>query len=556
MSNRTEDNHNTLTPETENQNQELDFEIVSCKPSEKKLLAEKIISKLKEKFKISVPEGFVEQVEFDIDIIKSGNPWATEQDIFDSIAKDFKKGSVSETENRVSGVILLQPYNELETRKEPEKEPLEKTMPKADSNTLTVETQEAIEKPVSQTSSDSCNTITPNSEKFSKLYQWCIRLTTEQGEENYGWTLETQQLAKRLESTTGNLIAVIGLQGTGKTALKQALWGQLLNVNKRVLCFKWKVLSPDVLDLEIEPFYLELILTRLLTVYDEFKLSRKLGISTEQIKAFQKGEIEDSERKQFYPLILKHATKEERKEIERSAWLDAVQTKDTILIDFPDYSRENQSKMNRDLDDFSHWWESIILADSDGIYRQKANVVIFFQKELFSGHFLFGKFDVFELNPINPKLMVDILRVNCGSIEPFLPETLEYIAELSRGVIRRFKKYVKLCLESLQHGCNSITVELAKNLISLEQLEKDMELELMDVFPKQKELRRLSVILLQLLRDKGSTPQSEITETIFDNNKMKCSRVLEKLEAWNYIEREWTSMETAHQKVVKLKEVS
>jgi hypothetical protein len=403
---------------------------------------------------------------------------------------------------------------------------------------------------------DSCNTITPNSEKFSKLYQWCIRLTTEQGEEKYGWTRETQQLAKRLETTTGNLIAIIGLQGTGKTALKQALYVQLEKIGKSVLSFKWKELNPLILDLEIDPFDIEEILARLINVYGEFKLSKKLGISAQQIKEFQYGTMEDEERKQFYPLILKYASKEERKDIERTAWLNAVQTKDTILIDFPDYSRENQSKMNKDLDDFAHWWESIILADSQGIYNQRANVVIFFQKELFSGHFLFGKFDVFELKPATPNFMVNILRVNCGSIEPFLPETLEYIAKLSRGVIRRFKKYVKLCLENFQHSCNSITVELAKNLISLEQLEKDMELELMDVFPKQKELRKYSVIVLQLLNERKAIPQNEITETVFDGNKMKCSRVLEKLEAWNYIEREWTSTETAHQKIVKLKEVS
>jgi len=400
---------------------------------------------------------------------------------------------------------------------------------------------------------DSCNTITPNSEKFSKLYQWAIRLSTEQGEEKYGWTSETQQLAKRLQNTTGNLIAIIGLQGSGKTALKQALYVQLATMGKSVLCFKWGELNSDILDLD---FCIEEILARLITVYGEFKLSKKLGISAEQIKAFQQGKMEDFERKQFYPLILKHATKQERKEIERLAWLNAVQTKDTILIDFPDYSRTNQTQMVRDLDDFAHWWETNVLSDSEGVYRQKANVVIFFQKELFSGHFLFGKFDVFELKPVNPKVMFDILKVNCGSIEPFLPETLEYIAKLSRGVIRRFKKYVKLCLESLQHGCNSITVELAKNLISLEQIEKDMELELMDVFPKQKELRKYSVILLQLLNERKAIPQNEIAETVFDGNKMKCSRVLEKLEAWNYIEREWTSTETAHQKIVKLKEVS
>ena len=98
-------------------------------------------------------------------------------------------------------------------------------------------------------------------------------------------------------------------------------------------------------------------------------------------------------------------------------------------------------------------------------------------------------------------------------------------------------------------------MDLAKQWIGLEQLERDLELELLDVFPKQKELRKSSVILLQLLNERKAIPQNEIAETVFDGNKMKCSRVLEKLEAWNYIVREWESTGEAHRKIVKLKEV-
>jgi len=85
-------------------------------------------------------------------------------------------------------------------------------------------------------------TISPATvQKFEKLYQWCVRLSTEQGEEDYVWTWDAVQLANRLLLTKGNLIAVIGLQGSGKTALRQALWERLCEHNKRVLCFKWEV---------------------------------------------------------------------------------------------------------------------------------------------------------------------------------------------------------------------------------------------------------------------------------------------------------------------------
>lgn len=396
-------------------------------------------------------------------------------------------------------------------------------------------------------------------ENFATLYQWSVNLTTEQHEEKYVWTPETEALANRLKFTNGNLIAVIGLQGSGKTALKQALETRLINQDhKSVLSFKWGALNEDVFEERFESRteeYLEEILQRLFSSYDESRALKKLGVSKFALRSFINGEkLKPPQKKAIVTSILRYATKKERKDVERFILLDVIQTRDAILIDFPDYSRENQAQMNKDLNEFAHWWESVVLADPDGIYNQKPNLVIFFQKELFSGHFLFGKFDVIELKPLKPQTMIEILKVNCGSIEPFTREALEYLTGLSNGIMRRFKKYVRICLEhAIQHSCNAITPKLAKSVISVEQLEKDMELELMNVFPRQKELRRYAVIALQLLREKGSIPQSEIAETVFDGNKMKCSRVLDKLEAWDYIQREWESTGKAHRKTVKLR---
>jgi hypothetical protein len=400
----------------------------------------------------------------------------------------------------------------------------------------------------------SCNSITVDSGKnFQKLYQWCVRLSTEQGEESYVWTNETLQLANRLLMTKGNLIAVVGLQGSGKSALRQSLWIKLENAGKKCLCFKWGALNPELLDLNFDATD---VLRRLVDVYDWFTMAKKLGVSVEKLKAFYRGELSPLEEANLKPLILKLASREEKRDIQRTALLDAIQTKDNILIDFPDYSRLNQAQMIRDLNEFARWWETTILADSEGVYNQNANVVIFFQKELFSGHFLFGKFDCFELGAMSPQLLITIMKQNCGSIEPFTVEALEYLGRLSRGIIRRFKKYVKTCLEkALQHGCFSISPDLAKQWIGLEQLEKDMELELMDIFPREKELRRLSVTILQVLNGKKAIPQNDLAEEVFDGNKVKCSRVLDKLEAWGYILREWESTEEARRKIVKVREV-
>jgi len=395
--------------------------------------------------------------------------------------------------------------------------------------------------------------ISVNTQKnFQKLYQWCVRLSTEQGEEDYVWTWDAVQLANRLITTRGNLVAVIGLQGSGKTALRQALWARLLEHNKKVLCFKWGSLNPELLNLDYD---IEDILTRLMNTFNEYELARKLKINPTTLELLQKGELTPQEEKTLKPLILKLASREERREIERCALLDAIQTNDVILIDFPDYSKTNQAQMVRDLDKFAKWWESLVAADTENIYTHNVNLVVFFQKELFSGHFLFGKFDVFELKPMDSLLLMQIMKRNCGGIEPFTVEALKYLAGLSRGIIR-FKKYVKICLEkSFQHGYCSISPDLAKQWIGIEQLEKDMELELMDIFPRQRELRRLSIIVLQLLNEKKAIPQNDLAEEVFDGNKVRCSRLLDKLEAWGYISREWESTKEARRKIVRLRGV-
>jgi len=476
-----------------------EIELVSAPPSEYR----RIFNRLQREF--GIPEEQYEFIKAQIITLKQTKPFLSEAQVYDEIAKALQ-------------VSTVKPKPKLEQEQH------------------------------------SCFTISVNNGKnFDKLYQWSVRLSTEQGEENFVWTNETLQLANRLITTKGNLIAVVGLQGSGKTALRQALWVKLGQANKNCLCFKWGALNPKLLNLDED---VASVLRRLVDVYGWFTTVKKLGVNEEKLKAFYNGELSAVEEANLKPLILKLASKKEKEDIQRTALLDAVQTRDTILIDFPDYSRLNQAQLIKNLDEFAKWWESVILADCEGVYNQKPNVIIFFQKELFSGHFLFGKFDVCELRPMTPQLLIRILKENCGSIEPFTVEALEYLGRLSRGIIRRFKKYVKTCLEkALQHSCNSITVDYAKQWIGLEQLERDMELELMDVFPKQKELRKSSVILLQLLNERKAIPQNEIAETVFDGNKMKCSRVLEKLEAWNYIVREWESTGEAHRKIVKLKEV-
>jgi len=214
-------------------------------------------------------------------------------------------------------------------------------------------------------------------------------------------------------------------------------------------------------------------------------------------------------------------------------------TADVLLIDLPDYDRSNITQMRKDLTSIQECWESVFIDHYDH-ERQKTSLVVFFQKELFRGHFLMGKLDMYELKPLTPEQLLECYRMNFGSSVPFTDEAIILIGKMSRGIFRRFKKYVRVCLDQYPTGSHNITItaENVRDRIGLNQLAADMELELATIFPKEKECRLASVIVLRRLSEEGTLTQSQITEQVFDGAEMKASRVLNRLEAWNYIKRQ------------------
>ena len=413
-------------------------------------------------------------------------------------------------------------------------------------------------------------------QSLDKIYQWSCRLSTEQGEEEYFWTEETLALLNRLKTSKGNMIAVIGLQGVGKTALRQALFRKLSEENFKVYSLKWvgspeetliksisyvegKFLDNSDLNYFKELFY-ELFRRHWIKGEDSWstaeKISKALGLksSDEEIKygieefiraAYGRGEnIHEADKLAKHlsqiltPLLEKALGSKKVMEVRKFLFQDRLQSANVILIDLPDYERGNIKQMNRDLTAIQEWWEGIFTSQFEG-YTQDVSLVIFFQKELFQGHFFMGKLDVYELHPLTPKDMLSCYEQNFKSHEPFTREALIELAFLSRGIFRRFKKYVRICLDHvMQKDIETVTPEHVKQWIGLDQLVKDMELELMTIFPKERENRILSVKLLKRLMESGPLTQSEVAEEVFDGAEMKASRVLGRLESWNYIKRE------------------
>ena len=399
------------------------------------------------------------------------------------------------------------------------------------------------------------NTITQQKgnrfEDIKRVYQWACKLTAEQGEKAYLQPPEFKMVLTRLLTTTGNMIAVIGLQGVGKTAFREKLSDELRRNNKVAYSMKWKgdfeksfsdaMYWDEGYEWDDEYTFLVMDELEFYMDYNAERIIEKLKIDPYSALA---QEIRKPVKKDYWtlsylvPQMERLLGQKRVKELRRRWLLEKMRKAHTILIDLPDYDRNNISQMLKDLTSIQRWWEGFCKFHKTD-YEQNVNLVLFIQKELFRGHFFLGKFDVYEIKPFTPKMLTEFYEAIFGSSFPFTEEALREIAVLSRGVFRRFKKYIRICLDRLlQSGLNIITLENVRQWITLDQLVKDMELELMTIFPKEREHRILSVKLLRLLREKGPLTQSQITKEIFDGAAMKASRVLGKLEAWGYIKRE------------------
>ena len=71
------------------------------------------------------------------------------------------------------------------------------------------------------------------------------------------------------------------------------------------------------------------------------------------------------------------------------------------------------------------------------------------QKEMFHDHFFFDKMEKVELEPLRPEQMVEVYRKRFKAIEPFTEDALLTLGRMSRGIFRRFLRYIAL---TLRHG--------------------------------------------------------------------------------------------------------
>jgi hypothetical protein len=439
----------------------------------------------------------------------------------------------------------------------------------------------ATSKLASDPSSGSKKPEPDNSGSTSEIYSWASQLASESRKLGwvfywYVWPDAVREVIHKLETMSGGIIGLVGLQGVGKSSALQAIlkkriaqadrqWqesgkkGPVPRHTYRIVLFKWRresELFRSLLNGSHEAYesflseYLPELLERSSTTHaphapassSRSRLRYKLSLLELETKALT-SRLAAEKDPRFYAsgAALEEVDRLERKfdkatlgKLRQSAWLRMLRRSETILIDTPDYSKTDRRVMAKDLQEIYWLWNTLASSSSPSI---PPKIILAVQKEMFRDHFFFDKMEKVELEPLKPEQMVEAYRKRFKAIEPFTEDALFALARMSRGIFRRFLRYITLALQySESHGKKIIRTETVKQAVTVERLAEDMELELVELFPKQSDLRLQAVRQLMHLGESGPKKQSELVEEL-GLEAYVMSRLLAKLELHRYIAR-------------------
>ena len=438
-----------------------------------------------------------------------------------------------------------------------------------------------------------------------KVYQWAVQSRGEQNQfdTDYLWTDTTIGLVNRLKRTRGNLILVVAKQGAGKTSLCNQLPWALSNdpkgLDEKTVYFKWTGKEELIDMLKVKPVeYYAQLLHKLFLDYNFNTIQIDLHLSYEElVVAKEIFKDPDTIPRDSYKLFTSNfVTRMERyagktiiAEIKKYFFEERIETYTNLLIDTADFNKTKTNELDQHIQQIQNLWNTI----NEGYneygteYKQQVNIVVFLQQEIYDKyrHFFIGKFKpVYFIEPLKPISLVNFYKHKFGNTEPFTPEALTELAVLSRGIFRRFKTYIGICLDnvtytitqnlntttnlllerelnnigieegsisksieegkaldnspSISGNCVTVTLTNVQAWIKDKTLIQDLELELHNVFPRNKGLRNITVQILRKLAH-GSIKQSEIVKEYFDESEKNASRFLSILEENEYITREY-----------------
>jgi hypothetical protein len=403
--------------------------------------------------------------------------------------------------------------------------------------------------------------------RIDKIRAWASLLAGES--RGSAWTRdfyicpeEVSKLARQIDHLRGGLIGLVGRQGVGKSsaliALADHLPGTVLLPMEKVL-FKWRN-PPQLYDVFFDrgnPSHKDFLMHYSRELADKLPNPSSISVRSwrdvhtqDRIEHFEeniekyieRGSIEGGSIERLSLNRLKAEVdwaesvlgKRIVSKIRQQFWFLMVSWRFVILIDTPDYSKTDKRKLNRDLDEIYRLWNSLI---AEG---RKATIVIAVQKEMFKDHFFLDKMRLVELKPLSTEQILEGYMKQFGTFEPFTEDAIKLLAQMSRGIFRRFIKYIYMTLED-RDDTAGITEEDVRNSVSEQQLLLDNEEELAEIFPKSDQSRLQALKVMQFL-ETHSVNQKDLAEAV-GISEYALSRILDRLELHHKIRREKRGLE-------------
>jgi len=369
---------------------------------------------------------------------------------------------------------------------------------------------------------------------FQTIINWASAFTAEERseEEFYYVTEPVKRLEWSLLNVSNQLIALTGLQGTGKTSALNYLSRTLTKKGVKNVKVKWTENWRETLFKSDEKLAgkleqnIEAEIYELLCAYAYAGkvfpiLGRKPTLDHMNIQVarelYEKSGLHSE-------LIL---GKGKTKQIEDATLKEFLTDCSVIFIDLPDYTKTNRRFMDKHLSEVQALWESVV--------RTGKNIVVSIQKELFSGHFFFGKMDVKELKPLKAEEFLQVFKMQFSDYNNVMTDdAIILLGQLSKGVFRRFLKYLKETIEKYNQNL-PIDVKQVNDAVTIEDIMADMELELYDAF-KDANQRRQAVELLHKLRS-GAISQKGIADFL-NVSEATAGKIVSKLLVYHYVNRE------------------
>lgn len=355
----------------------------------------------------------------------------------------------------------------------------------------------------------------------AEVYRWASSIVgevIEKGEDKFYKTELFNQLSFKTKHTIKGLIAISGLQGTGKTRLLSELAASIPNS----LMIKWtRNWQKDAEDWSpVLSKYDELVRNE-----SEARLEDWCRKSIKKHLTSKLGRISSENFDSSYGEMI--LGKGYCRKLKMQAFTMALSEFSVLLLDMPDYSKSNASLMNADIDELQSFWETLD--------KKCVHIIVGVQKELVMKHphFFWGKCDIMTLDPLSPAEMVKAFKFITEDPVVFDDSALHLLAVLSRGIFRRFKKYTRLTIESNLDEEIPLRSTHVEKAVNERHLFEDMELEMCDIFiDREKRLQALNI--LSFLQNNNNVNIKTVAEGVRFSETIT-QKIVQKLELYKYV---------------------